>query len=161
MELIKNWALSICVVAIAITITQILIPKGNISKSLEIVLRVFLLSILVSPVLFTMDFKETMKDNFQKDIERYSHSLESEMNFMLEEELSLQIEETIKLQLAEIDVTTKEIDVKVVALESREAEIESVYIMLDSAYKIKEADIRYIISRTVKCEINIRYAEDI
>ncbi len=161
MELIKSWALSICVAAVAITIVQILIPKGNVNKTLEIVLRIFLLSILVSPVLFTVDFKGTVEENFQKEVKRYSQLLQLDMNSMIEEELSLQIEEMIKLQLAEIDVAVKDMDVKVVALGNKEAEIESVHIQFDSAYKIKDTDIRYIISKNVRCEINIKYVEDI
>ncbi len=161
MELIKSWAFSICIAGVAITITQILIPKGSVNKTLEIVLRVFLLSIIVSPVLFSVDFKGITEGSFQNQIESYSQSLKLDMNSMIEEELSLQIEEMIKLQLAEIDVTVKYMDVKVAALGKKEAEIESVYIQLDSAYKIKDTDIRYIISKTVKCEINIKYVEDI
>lgn len=161
MEIIRNWAFSVCIAGVAITITRILIPKGNMNRTFEMVLRVFLLSILVSPVLFTVDFKGIMEDNFQMQIERYSDLLESDMNSILEEELSLQIEEMIKLQLNEIDVTAKDIDVKVVAVGNKEAEIESVYIQLDSRYKIKDTDIRYIISKTVSCEINIKYGEDI
>lgn len=161
METIKNWVFSICVVGIAITITQILIPKGNMNKTLEIVLRVFLLSVLISPVLFTVDFEGTLKDNFQKEIDRYSQLLQSDMNLMLEEELSLQIGETIKLQLNEIGVTVKDIDVKVAASSNKEAEVESVSVQLNSEYKIKDTDIRYIIAKTVKCETNIKYVEDI
>ncbi len=161
MELIKNWALSVCTVAIVITVAQILIPKGNVNKTLEMVLRIFLLSVLVSPILFDVDFKVTVKENFQKEIERYSQSLESDMNSMLEDELALQIEEMIRAQLSEIDVTANEIEVKVVAVGNKEAEIENVSVRLNSTYKIKETDIRYVIAKIVRCEINIKYVEDI
>ncbi len=161
MELIRNWALTLCIAGVAITITQTVVPKGNVNKTLEIVLRIFLLSILVSPILFTLDFKGVKADNFQNQVEKYSQLLESDMNSILQEELALQIEETIKLQLAEIDVDIKSVDVNVTASGSKEATIDSVYIQLGSEYKIKDTDIRYIISKTVNCEINIKYVEDI
>ena len=161
MDLIKNWALSICVAGLAITVTQIVIPKGNVRRTLEIVLRVFLLSVLVSPILFSADFKGITLENFQDAVDEYSQSFELDMSSMLEEEISFHIEEMIEQQLAEINVDTENVEVKVVVLGRKEAEIKRVYIQLDSAYKIKDADIRYILSKIVKCEINIKYVEDI
>ena len=86
MDLIKNWALSICVAGLAITVTQIVIPKGNVRRTLEIVLRVFLLSVLVSPILFSADFKGITLENFQDAVDEYSQSFELDMSSMLEEE---------------------------------------------------------------------------
>ena len=159
MEAIKSWAFSISIAAVVSTITQMLVPKGNLEKVVKISLSVFMLSIIFSPFLLDVDFKMQSEDSFKIEIEDYTQTLELEMSEMIESQLSRQIEELIVAQLSGIDVHKAEVDVLIKAENANTAEVIAVEVKLDEEYKIKDTDIRYQIKNIVDCQTTVVYTE--
>lgn len=49
MELLRNWAVTFCICSFAILVFKLLCPKGNMEKSMNIVLSLFMIIALISP----------------------------------------------------------------------------------------------------------------
>ena len=50
MDAIKEWAIMLCTVSVGSAFVVFLIPDGNLKKSANIVITLFLLSIVILPV---------------------------------------------------------------------------------------------------------------
>ena len=50
MEYLKSWAVTFCICSFVVLIIKILCPKGNMEKSLNIVLSLFMISALIFPL---------------------------------------------------------------------------------------------------------------
>lgn len=159
MDVIKSWVFSVSVAAVIATITQMLLPKGNMEKIVRTALSVFLLSAILSPVLLDVDLKLSTDESFKLKVDNYKRELEGQMSEMIENELSQQIEGLISSRLSEMDVSPVSIEVLVTSDTTTSAEIAAVEVKLDEKYKIKDTDIRYLIRSIADCEIKLVYVK--
>ena len=159
MDVIKSWVFSVSVAAVIATITQMLLPKGNMEKIVRTALSVFLLSAILSPVLLDVDLKLSTDESFELKVDNYKKELEDQMSEMIEKELSKQIEKLISSRLSEMDVSPVSIGVLVTSDTTTSAEIVAVEVKLDEKYKIKDTDIRYLIRSIADCEIKLVYVK--
>lgn len=72
MEYIREWAIALCISAVASGIMVFLIPDGKLKKTAEIVVSLFLLITLVSIFSGKYDFNDNLKSNFSLKSENYS-----------------------------------------------------------------------------------------
>ena len=71
MDSIKEWAIMICTVSVGSAFVSFLIPDGNMKKSANIVISLFLLSVIILPVfgenLYNLDIPEIPIDSFPEE----------------------------------------------------------------------------------------------
>lgn len=134
-----------------------LAPKGNLEKIVNVTMRAFVLSAILSPLLLGVEIEFEEYDHLNFAVEDYTYEFETEMSEMVERELSQQIELLISNKLSEIDVYPQKIEVTVESIKTNTAEIVTAIIDLGENYKIKDTDIRYKISGIVDCPIILNY----
>ena len=150
---------SFCITAVAATLVQMMVPKGNMEKIIKITVRIFLVTAIVSPLAVNADFGIMNDIEFELQTELYTQKFREETNQIVERELSKRVEIMISESLAEINVYPDEVEAFVLSVAENEVEIEEVRVSVKSNYKIKDSDIRYKISRIVECPISVYYTE--
>ena len=112
MEEIKSWAFSVCVASICGAIFNMLLPEGNLQKTLKCVISIYFLSVVISP------FSEIVSFDFSKEniinIDKYSEYYdENEFDDITEASLEEKITEETKKILSEKEIDSGDIFIKV------------------------------------------------
>lgn len=66
MDAIKEWAMMLCVVSVGCAFVTFLLPDGNLKKTANVVINLFLLSVVILPVFDkdTLSFPDLYVDDF-------------------------------------------------------------------------------------------------
>lgn len=157
MEQLKVWVFSVCVAGIAGTVAQMLIPKGQMEKVILVAVRVFFLSVLLSPVVLRWDFGEISAGNFSAQQQAYEEAFREETLKMMCESVKTQTQTRIQAALSEIGVSPQRVEVTV---KEDTAEVTEVKITLSKEWKNRETDVRYALRAAGESRAQIEYTEE-
>lgn len=106
MEKISTWASQLIVAVIIVTIIEMILPKGNNKKYIKIVLSIYIIFAILSPIA-TNAFQENLSFNIKK----YDETLEQTEEYKtlskkFEESTSISLEDTYKTAIKQ-DIQTK------------------------------------------------------
>ena len=112
MDMIRQWALSICVTVVAATIFSMLIPNGSMEKVVRFAVSLFFLVSLLSPFIggridWNIDFNTEAME--QQDTVPLQESIDRQMTTIVENRL----EASVTQLLAGIDVEPEKIEIQV------------------------------------------------
>lgn len=130
---LSNWAQGIVVAVIIATIIEMILPKSNLKKYIKVVIGIYILFTIVSPIINKIS-GEKISINNVLDVSRYEEILE-ESNNKIAKKLDSNNSRTIKdiyVENLENDITSR--------LKQKNYEVSSVYIKAkdDDTYTITE-----------------------
>lgn len=136
MDQIKDIAFSVCVALICGSIMNMLSPDGSLKKIYKLVICVFLLSTIISP-LSEIDFSDSF--NFE-DKSSKAFEIDEEMFFLgtTEEIVEEQIKNDTEEMFEEMGIIFKDISVKINILESGNIDINKFTVTIDQNYDFSE-----------------------
>lgn len=130
---LSNWAQGIIVAVIIATIIEMILPKSNLKKYIKVVIGIYILFTIVSPIINKISGEEISINNVL-DVSRYEEILE-ESNNKIAKKLDSNNSRTIKdiyVENLKNDITSR--------LKQKNYEVSSVYIKAkdDDTYTITE-----------------------
>lgn len=129
MESVRQWALALCIAAIACTIFQILAPKSGNGRLFRMMIAAFFLCCMLSPL---RQWSDLPLPNIET--EAFSSS-ESTLSAQVEEQLKQQAEATVaslcRRYLKNYDLTVEKVSVTTDTLENGDIYISCVTLYLD------------------------------
>ncbi len=158
MDWIREWAFSICITLIAISLFSMLMPKGSMEKTAKFTISLFFLSCLIGPFifnppsfsLFTNFSNKNIKDNLNYEIVKTVHN---QVVVSIENVIRKNITETLKKN----NINIKKIEININISDDNSILINRIDIFLDSSYKMMDNQIRNIIKKEVEIEPSIIY----
>ncbi len=140
---IKLWAISLCVAALAGAIMHILAPKTSLEKMMRLVIGVFFLSCIISPVLSKLpDIKLTFSGKADQSLTEVQERLLSTVDKQTESSMITQVESL----LAQKGVTAENISFEYNTADKNRISISQIDVVISPDYADREAEIREYIS---------------
>lgn len=131
MELIKEWALSTCVAAVAGGIAYMILPPGNLQKVFKFTISLFFLCCLISPLFL---WKNLSLDTMRLEIETETGQLTQQLTQGTDEQLlmafSADLEEKVRSALSGDGIEAKKIRINVNTDEEMNISISDIQITL-------------------------------
>ena len=159
MEAVRTWAFSICAAMAACGIALQLMPKSNLTGVFKLVVSVFFLCCLLSPVLLRFPGEPFLPPEYSAEIEeeksaRLQEVMEKQTRISAERAAQKIIED--KLKQMGINYHSTAININVNGQSETEA---FVIIMLDKSLEPEHARLKRRIEETLGMDVNIGYTE--
>lgn len=131
MEIVRNWAFSICAASVCGAILNMILPEGSTQKTYKAVFCVFFLCVLISPLSeFEIPDFEAITENIDKiESENIENNEFSENSVSIIEDAVIKDAQSI---LAEEGIAAKDISVKINISENGGIDINKFVLTLDS-----------------------------
>lgn len=149
MEIVRNFAISICITIVATGIFSMLIPNGTMEKVVKFTVSLFfLLSIIIPFVTGLKDFKveyvsgEVLQEN--------NKQLENNINENILNITKSKLEQSIVDILKKNDILVKKVFVDINIIDKSSIDISKIEIYIDSEQKDKQNQIEQIIKKEVE-----------
>ncbi len=99
MEIIKQWALSLCVAAVAGAAAEMILPEGSLQKVFKITFSVFFLCCLFSPALANVKLDMSYSETALTETESLAGELESSVNRQITDSAAASVEKLAQKEL--------------------------------------------------------------
>lgn len=161
MNWIREWAFSICITLIAISLFSMLMPKGSMEKTVKFTISLFFLSCLIGPFIFNPPSFSLFTNFSNKNIK---DSLNYEIVKTVHNQVLVSIENIIRRNITQFlkknninNINIKKIEININISDDNSILINRIDIFLDSSYKMMDNQIRNIIKKEVEIEPSIIY----
>ena len=105
MDTVRQWAMSLCMAAVAGAAAQIILPEGSLQKVFKVAFSVFFLCCLFSPVLAEVELENILSGEISStETASLSEELESRMNSQIIEDFSASLEDMAEKALLNIGI---------------------------------------------------------
>lgn len=114
MMAVRDWALTVCIAAVAGSLVRMAAPEGATQKVLNLTVSLFFLCALVSPVLTgAVSGELTVPDFEQSEAQYNTQALEEQMQRQVEESFRGSMEQAVDAALREAEAVPLEIFVNI------------------------------------------------
>ncbi len=158
MEVIRDWALSLCLAALAGMMVHILTPAGNMDRIVKTVVAVFMLCALFSPLLLQKNIELKLPENTDVSQNETYLQLEETLRSEMEEQVKRQITELVKAELEKSGIHEAKIRINMDTNEDNRISINSVTLVLPPEQEDKVDTLRKSINDNLGLDANIRCA---
>ncbi len=140
---IKVWAVSLCVAAIAGAIIHMLVPNTSLEKLMRLVIGVFFLSCIISPVLTRLP---DMKLSVSGKAEQHLAEVQGDLTSAVDGQMQNGMETEVSLLLDKKGVTPENISFGYNTVDKNRISISQIDVVLSPEYAVRETEIREYIS---------------
>lgn len=113
MEAIKDWALAVCVAAVAGSLAHLAAPAGSTQKIYKITISMFFLCCILSPILTGLPSSGFSLDISRPEAEYRTAALSSAMEQQVKTSFEASVQQLAQQELAAIGVQAEEIFINV------------------------------------------------
>ncbi len=137
------WAVSLCMAAIAGAIIHMLAPNTSLEKLMRLVIGVFFLSCIISPVLTKLpDLKLTVSTKAEQNLAEVQEGLLS----AVDDQMQNTMETEVGLLLDKKGITPENISFGYNTVDKNRISISQIDVVLSPDYAVRETEIREYIS---------------
>lgn len=155
MDSIRTWVLTICVTLVGSSLFKMLVPSSEINKMAKFTINLFLISSLVSPILF---------NSLELDFTIISGEIDNNSNLeaVTDEQVYSQAEKQLKLQLEELFAQngTKINDIEIDISISEEVQTVQIALWADSSERINQQKVEELVLDNIGVQPEIIYSDE-
>lgn len=160
MEALQSWALCITFSAVGALLVHALAPKGATEKAMRVMISLFLLSAILSPLLSGNGITLTLPDQGTGNLEAQVEAAQQKVNLALAQQARQEIEEAAQLALAEIGVTQVEIQVDMDIADDSIISITELKIFVSDSQAGREGLIQEALEQKLGCPVTVKLEGD-
>ncbi|MPQ42761.1 stage III sporulation protein AF [Clostridium tarantellae] len=163
MEIIKNWASTLCVTVIFISIAYLLLHTDEMKKHVKFALSLILLSVMITPILNFLNFDETKIENPFKEKENFAQQNKDKESIYNNDYLKESLENVLTQKLKNTYKDKKfEVEIEgTMNVDKMEADIKQVNIGVIDDKKIKKVEKIVIGEKENKLQIEDEFLKEV
>lgn len=160
MEALQSWALCITFSAVGAFLVHALAPKGATEKAMRVMISLFLLSAILSPLLTGKGITLTLPDQGTGDLDEQVEAVQEKVNLALAQQARQEIEEAAQQALAEIGISEAEIQVDMDIADDSIISITELKVFLSDGQAGRERLIQEALEQKLGCPVTIGFEGD-
>ena len=155
---VKQWAFAVCAAMVACGIAHMLLPKSNLEKMFRMVVRIFFLCAVLSPIILESPaLMLEIPDSAQAQIAERSRRLEDVANGQALNMAKGAMEETVMAKLSQKGIKAHTVTINIITNGQNDIAIESASIALEYGEEGKRADIKKELEKELGCPITLEF----
>lgn len=161
MDWMRQWALTLCITAVAGAMAQMLLPKGNVQKVCRIVLSVFFLCCMVSPFASGNSGPSgTLQRKNEAVVSRSVENLEQDTQQAVLDQLEGRVEQSLQEGLCAQGIIPVQIQVTMNTERTDQIYINKLTVILPQSQQTSAPKVREYVKGQALVEPQIRYVSD-
>jgi len=162
LEAIKNWALAVCVAAVAGSLAHLALPSGGTQRIYKITISLFFLCCILSPIMtgaFNGEFQIEM--GTQPQTEYRTDALKDTMEKQVQDSFAASIQDLAREELIAIGVQPQEISINVNTNDESGIFITEIILSLHAEDQNKQAEIESRITQKLGLKPVIQFRQEV
>ncbi len=161
MDWLRQWALTLCITAVAGAMAQMLLPKGNVQKVCRIALSVFFLCCMVSPFASGLGKPSgTAQRQSEAAVSRSTKELEQDTQQAVLDQLEQRVEQSLMEGLNAQGIIPVQIQVTMNTERTDQIYISKLTVILPQSQQASAPKVREYVKGQAMLEPQIRYVSD-
>ncbi len=159
MDGLKSWALAVCAAAVAGGLVQLLAPNPSSGRILKVVVSIFFLCVLISPLLggVSLDMDFSVLDYQPEQTQEIAQRLEDSMDSMVINNATEQLKQAITSCLSAYQVENGKITIIVNTNENGSISINEIEIILPKQYESQHQELVLALQNELGLTPKIQY----
>lgn len=158
MEGVRQWAFALCTAMVVCAVAQMLLPKGNMQKIMQVTMSVFFLCCLLSPiVLQDAELRIELQEDVQQEIDQRAAQLTSEVERQTDQAAQTRLAKLAWQELVEAGINPQAVTIHMNEIGQSTPRVR---IRLTKADRDKDEQVRKIIKQALGLETELLYTEE-
>ncbi len=159
MDIIREWAFSICAAAIAVGILTVIMPESSMNKLIKTVVGVFFVIVIFSPVKVLLNGIDSI-DIFSVESEvLYEDAIEL-TNKILNEQAAIQMESLLINELTGLGIENAHFQIFINTTKEFSIHITKIVLTLNEMYKSRESEVYFRLKDELELPVEIIYSRE-
>ncbi len=159
MDIIREWAFSICAAAIAVGILTVIMPESSMNKLIKTVVGVFFVIVIFSPVKVLLSGTDSIEVLSVESEVLYEDAIDL-TNRILNEQAAMQMENLLLNELSVLEIENAHFQIFINTTEELSIHITKIVLTLNEVYKSRESEIRFRLIDELELPVEIIYSRE-
>lgn len=161
MEAIKDWALAVCVAAVAGSLAHLAVPAGSTQKVYKITISMFFLCCMLSPILTGLPDGAFSPEFSQPETEYRTEALSSAMEQQIQTSFESSVRQLVQQELGAIGVQAEEIFINVNTDAQGGILITEMAVHLNAQHQSRAAEIETVIAEKIGLKPVLSFRQEV
>lgn len=159
MQALREWAFAVCAAMVACGIALQIMPKSNLEGVFKLVVSMFFLCILLSPIMIRLPQERIVLEEYSTAlIEEKSEQLRQVVEQQTQAGVNLRVQKIIEGKLRQMGIKYHDVTININTNGQSDA-ADSAEIVLDESMRPQHEDIGARLTDALQMDVRIQYAE--